>query len=247
MNGRFLLVIPEFNDSLRLTPFLWDLSKRIDQDTDIQIVSDGSCDIEHQSILKLVEEIRQIKRKINFLAPIVYSPNKGKGAAIREGFKHRKEEHSVIGFVDADGSISAGEINRLRKLITSDHNIDAVFASRHMPNSQVERSSFRRLGSYTINKLIRTITGLKLKDTQCGLKLIKSNSYNKIENNLQSQRFEIDIEIAILLDHINANIKEEGVTWNEVGGSKVNVVKDTINLLKQSKMIKRRVSADTKS
>lgn len=245
MNGKFLLIIPEFNDSKRLAPFLTQLSIKMDGDTDIQIVSDGSTKKEHLQIIDLIESLKGKGPRPNILSPIIYRPNKGKGSAIRTGFKCRKSFHNMVGFVDADGAISPEEINRLKKILQSKPTTDAIFASRRLKTSIVERDPLRRMGSFIIAKLIRLITSLELHDTQCGLKIIKSDIYERIENELQSEGFEFDIELALLLKQKNANILEAPIRWKEIDGSKVHILKDTIKLLINSLSIRRRIKTKT--
>lgn len=241
MGNRFLLIIPEYNDSERLSPFLKELSQEMDELTDIQIISDGSSPDQYSSIVNLVKKLRENNCRANILDPKIYHPNKGKGAAIRTGFKARNSSHYLLAFVDADGAISPKELNRLKGVFDKTPSLDALFASRRLKDSVVERSHFRKFGSYIIGKVIKIITGLKIEDTQCGLKLLKSDTYCRIENDLCSEGFELDIEIALLLNYIKAMTLESPIEWKEKEGSKVKIIKDTIALLTNSARIKKRL------
>jgi dolichyl-phosphate beta-glucosyltransferase len=241
MENRFLLIIPEYNDSERLSPFLKELSQEMDELTDIQIISDGSSPEQHSSIVNLVKKLKEKNCRANILDPKIYHPNRGKGAAIRTGFKARNSSHYLLGFVDADGAICPEEIKKLKREFDKTPSLDALFASRRLKGSVVERSHFRKFGSYIISKVLKKITDLKIEDTQCGLKLIKSETYSLIENNLCSEGFELDIEIALLLNYIKAKTLESPIEWKEKEGSKVKVIKDTIALLKNSARLKKRL------
>jgi dolichyl-phosphate beta-glucosyltransferase len=66
----------------------------------------------------------------------------------------------------------------------------------------------------------------KIKDASCGAKLLKTNIAKQIFNLQKINRFAFDIEILWLAQKSNFKIKEVGVTWQEIPGSKVNILKD---------------------
>jgi len=70
----------------------------------------------------------------------------------------------------------------------------------------------------------------KIKDASCGVKLIKTDVAKKIFERQYIKRFAFDIEILWLAKNMNYHIKEAGVKWDEIPGSKVKVSRDSVEM-----------------
>ena len=66
----------------------------------------------------------------------------------------------------------------------------------------------------------------KIKDASCGAKLLKKTAAQKIFSKQKIDRFAFDIEMLWLAKKMNFKIKEIGIIWQEIPGSKVNVLRD---------------------
>lgn len=239
---RILLVIPEYNDSSRLKPFLKQLCQELPEHYDILIVDDGSDESEKRELDNLIKEQLKVPSKAEVQPPISYLENCGKGAAIRRGFAFRKPCHKLLAFVDADGAISPKEILHLEGKMGIDPFLDALLASRIPdPSTTIERKWHRKMAGATFSWVVQQITKLPIKDTQCGLKFFKAASYGKIEPHLTIDGFPIDIEICCLLRHFTQNYKELPISWKEIEGSKVKMIKDSVSMLIETIKISNRV------
>ena len=146
MNHKILLVIPCFNESGRIGPFLSELCAQVEPagGFSILIVEDGSDPQEQLRLTQLVDTIRQHYAFVR--EPLLLTSNLGKGGAVYAGWQaHQSEEW--LGFVDADGACSASETVRLAKLVKDDKvSVDAIFASRiQMLGHHIQRHLHRHI------------------------------------------------------------------------------------------------------
>jgi len=81
--------------------------------------------------------------------------------------------------------------------------------------------------------LIRTLTTPRtahIKDTQCGFKLFTRASLPYIIPYMHSEGWIFDVEMLMLAESADIPMVEVPVGWKEVGGSKLNVVKDSLGM-----------------
>src|SRR5208337_680070 len=116
----------------------------------------------------------------------------GKGGGVIAGL--RAAQAPLVGFFDADGSTSIGEIQRL---LSASAAADGAIGSRWMDGSKltVRQSLLRRLESRGFNLLIRVLFGLSYNDTQCGAKVFKRAAVDAILPAMVSRGFEFDVEL----------------------------------------------------
>ncbi|MEM6885037.1 MAG: glycosyltransferase, partial [Verrucomicrobiota bacterium] len=162
-------VIPAYRESKRLPGFLNQLLPQLQQSPlklTVQIVDDGSG-IDEQDLLSRFIISKQ--SDFPFLLPPILNPvNQGKGTAVHSGWKSAPE-CDLIGFVDADGSISPQELLRFTELAIQQPGA-CHFASRiKMMGRKIQRSELR----HYIGRIYATLVGMSLKipvyDSQCGL------------------------------------------------------------------------------
>jgi dolichyl-phosphate beta-glucosyltransferase len=78
--------------------------------------------------------------------------------------------------------------------------------------------------------LLTTPKVAKVKDTQCGFKLFSRPALPYIVPYMHSEGWIFDVEMLMLAESANIPMIEVPVGWKEVGGSKLNVVKDSIGM-----------------
>lgn len=183
---------------------------------EIIIVNDGSKD-------KTEKVAHDIQRKYpKNVSIITHNPNRGYGAALKSGFYNSKFEW--IAFTDSDGQFDFSEISRLiTKQIES--NADLVigyYLGRKVP-------FYRKFGSTLWQLAVFTLFGLKVRDIDCGFKLIRKNVIETIPK-LESERGPfISSEFLIHAKKAGFKIVEIGVnhyprTAGEATGAKLSVV-----------------------
>jgi len=158
---RLSLIIPAYNEERRITVTLDHILSylaRQDYDVKIILVDDGSLDT-------TAELVKALYPKVNVIS---YTPNRGKGHAVKTGMMAATGDYRV--FYDADGSTPIDELDRMWPCF--DAGADIVIGSRSLPESdvQVRQHYIRESMGRTFNKFVKMILGLPFVDTQCGFK-----------------------------------------------------------------------------
>ena len=219
------IVIPCYNESRRLKKNLAIKIEYLRKQTyiwEMVLVDDGSSD----NTLEIMKDFIE-KNPIYHVKLVVYPKNHGKGYAVRRGMLAAQGEYCL--FSDLDNSTPMEELPELLKY-SKDYPI--VIASRYIKGSEIVKSQTltRRFVSRLGNLFIRFIIGLNLRDTQCGFKLFSHASAQKIFSLQQSHRWGFDIESLLLAQKIGYQIKEVPVSWTDLGDSKLQPLKASMQV-----------------
>jgi glycosyltransferase involved in cell wall biosynthesis len=238
---KILLVIPCFNESGRIGPFLNELCAAIEPlgGISILIVEDGSEPQEQSRLSQLVTTFRE---KYPFVRdPLLLTSNLGKGGAVYAGWQaHQGEEW--LGFVDADGACSARETVRLAGLLLSGQaTTDAIFASRiQMLGHRIQRHLHRHIIGRMYASLVSILLEIPVHDSQCGLKFVRRSTYALASPTLEVKDFGFDIELMAALLDSGATIEEVPIDWHEVRGGKLRLFRDAFCMLKDVLQVRAR-------
>jgi hypothetical protein len=133
---------------------------------------------------------------------------------------------------DADLS---SPIEEYRKLAAAarDFDLDVVIGSRGLPDSQIEvrQNPVREFMGKTFNFLIRRMTGLSFRDTQCGFKLMDRERTRPLFERMVVDRFAFDVELLFLCQRFGLAAREIPVVWRNEPSSKVSIIWDPLNML----------------
>lgn len=77
-----------------------------------------------------------------------------------------------------------------------------------------------------------------VKDTQCGFKMFSRKAAQLIFPNMHCEGWAFDIESLLIAKQAKIPIAEISVTWHEVKGSKLDLVNDSIRMLKDVVLIR---------
>ena len=170
------VLIPTYNNAQTLPALLTDISRYTDN---IIVVNDGSTD-DTDSIL------RQQKAEI-----VSYPKNKGKGWALRQGFKKALElGYTYAITIDSDGQHYADDLSIFLNAL-SEHPNAIIIGARNMEQSSVPgKSSF---GNKFSNFWFWVETGIKLPDTQSGYRLYPVKSLSTLTFFTRKYEFEIEV------------------------------------------------------
>ena len=165
----------------------------------------------------LVEEFASRHQSVTLLQ----NPgNRGKGYSVRHGML--KAQGDWVLFSDADLS---SPIEELESLLTAVERTGAPIAigSRALDRSLVgvHQPALREYAGRFFNLVMRLITGLKFRDTQCGFKLFRKDAARAIFSRQQLDRFGFDAEVLYIGEMFGYKAIEVPVGWNDVAGSKV--------------------------
>jgi dolichol-phosphate mannosyltransferase len=193
------VVIPVHNQETKISALLAKVKEILNstlQSYEIVVVNDGSYDNTLQVLQK--EELLDSCIKI-----ISYMPNRGKGHAVKTGVM--QASGSIVIFVDGDFDISH---NRIKEYIDELENCDLVIASKRHPQSKVYSPLSRKFLSRMFNLLVQLAIGIKIKDTQSGLKAGNGAVLRTIFGVMLVKRYAFDVELLTIATAMNLNIKE---------------------------------------
>jgi glycosyltransferase involved in cell wall biosynthesis len=179
LEKKVCVLVPTYNNEKTLGKVINSLLDYTDQ---IIVVNDGSTD----RTPELLKEYRQIDL-------VNYSPNKGKGNALRTGFRHAvKRGYDYAITIDSDGQHFAEDLPKfLVKL--EDHPRAIIIGTRNMNQSSVPgKSSF---GHKFSNFWFWVETGLRVGDTQSGYRLYPVKLLEKTK--FLTRKFEFEIEVLV--------------------------------------------------
>ena len=147
-------------------------------------------------------------------------PQAGKARAIRAGWEVSDAE--VLGFVDVDLSPSITTVPDMVATVEDTHGL--AVSSRHLPSSDTYRSWDRSLVSTAYNLGLRVVTGSRVSDHQCGLKVLHRDFWEEVSSDIRSTEWFLDTELILHAKRLGRRIDEFAVRWEEGPESAVNTV-----------------------
>lgn len=195
------VIIPAYKQEKTISSDIKNLDKvlsKLSIKHELIVVVDGFLD-------KTYEIASKLKNKN--IKVVGYKDNKGKGYAIRLGVMESKGD--VIGFIDAGMDIDPKSISKL--LFDMERlNSDIAIGSKLHPDSKVKYPFVRKILSWGYRNISYILFGLKIRDTQAGLKLYKSEVAQKIFKLSTVNDFAFDIETLALANKIGFKKIYEG-------------------------------------
>lgn len=233
----FSLVIPAFNEADRIGQNLRDALgylQTTSPESELIVVNDGSTDATSEIVREVFAAPGSIATRL-----IEHSPNRGKGAAVRQGLLAAKKPIGL--FSDADFSTPIDETPKLIEPIAGGE-VDVAFGSRALDRRLIgHRQPWRReQGGRVFNLIVRLATGLPFWDTQCGFKAFRLDVFRPILERAKTEGFGFDVELLYLARKENLRMREIPVRWNHCDGSKVEFARDSLRMLREIAALRRR-------
>ena len=214
MRRSISIIIPAYNEEKRLPATLrrvqdylrrsaWEFAEIIVVDDGSQ---DGTATVARGAGLRVLEN----------------PGNRGKGYTVRHGMLEAQGDWTL--FSDADLSSPIEELEKLWA-VAEKQKPAVVIGSRAMDRSLigVRQPFFRDRIGRLFNLLMRVVTGLPFRDTQCGFKLFETKAARAIFSRQQLNGFGFDVEILFIARRLGYQCIEVPVRWNDVAGTKVNL------------------------
>lgn len=207
---RLSLVVPVFNEAGNVLPLLERIHsalERLPQPWEVVLVDDGSTDATwhelQQGAAAWGSHVRPLRLLRNF----------GQTAAMQAGIDAARG--SLIALLDADLQNDPADIPRLLQRLLAD-DLDCVAGWRRQ---RKDNALLRNLPSRLANHLIRRVTGVRLHDYGCSLKVFRADVLRRVRLYGDMHRF-IPAWLAMVTSP--ARIAEEEVTHQprRVGQSK---------------------------
>lgn len=223
------IVVPAYNEEKRIGRSLDGVLSFLQQQTyaaEVVVVDDGSSD---GTARVVAERIPQFREAGHGLRVLTNDPNRGKGYSVKRGLTEANGE--IVLFSDADFSSPITEAPKLISPI-ADGRADVTFGSRALNRELigVRQPVLRDFGGRVFNLLMKTITGLKFKDTQCGFKAFRREPALPVFRLQSIDRFGFDPEVLYIAKKQGLRLLEVPVVWNDSEGSTVNYFSDSIKM-----------------
>lgn len=230
------IVLPAYDEEERLGATITKILSYIDANSinaELIIVDDGSGDRTADVARESAAALPQIETNV-----IRYEENRGKGFAVKTGLLAARSDLAL--FSDADLSTPIEEMDKLLDPIRGGE-YDVTFGSRALDRSLIgtHQPWSREQGGKVMNLIIRTMSGLQFADTQCGFKAFDLAKFRPLLDVMQIDRFGFDVEFLFVAKYHHLKLAEIPVRWNDVAGSKVNVLRDTRRMISELNQIRR--------
>lgn len=215
------IAAPVFNEEDNIEEIVryWDRVIRGDKiNAEIVLTNDGSTD----NTLKILEEL---KRELPYLNVVSYSQNKGYGMALSSSIRASRGKYILT--IDSDGQFDVAEYKILLEELEKG-GFDLVSGFRMGKKD----SLFKIFCDRVLNLVVKLLFGIKLRDTNCALKLSKGELLKKID--IEATGYPTPTEIIIKLYNQGIKISEVGITHSarKKGTSKLRPIRTGINMFK---------------
>lgn len=219
------VIIPAYNEAGSIEGTIREISaylQRLGLTYEIMVVDDGSTD-------DTAAAVQSLRGEIPGLELCQYSPNHGKGHAVKTGMLGSRGR--MVLFTDADNATPIDELPALISAIEG--GCDIAIASRAVSGAVrvVHQPFYREIGGRALNLFIRVFAVPRIMDTQCGFKLFSKTAAISIFELCFIEGFSFDVEVLYLAGRLGYKTAELPVHWTHHGGSRVHPIRDGLKLL----------------
>lgn len=231
MNQSIVVLVPAYKPSYLMKEMLVGLVNHYNH---IIVIDDGGGDAYASTFNELLHE--PFKNSVKVFHHVV---NMGKGRALKNGinyafnvYEQEIRDGKIIGFVtvDADGQHILDDINKCSSALIENENA-LILGARTWGKDVPLRSQF---GNLTTIKAMQIFHGIKLKDTQTGLRAFNIDNAKKFST-LEGERYEYEINMLIATKRENIKIIEvpiQTIYINDNSESHFDVIKDSFKIYK---------------
>lgn len=178
------------------------------RDNTLQIAENAARD---QVYLRVMTETRQ-----------------GKGAAVKTGMLAARGQYLFI--CDADLSMPIDEV--LKFIPPQLEHYDIAIASREAPGSRrIDEPEMRHIMGRVFNFIVRVMAVHGLDDTQCGFKCFRRDVALTLFPIQTIDGWAFDVELLFIAQRRGYKIIEIPITWYYKPQSKINPLRDSINMV----------------
>ncbi|HVO57127.1 MAG TPA: dolichyl-phosphate beta-glucosyltransferase [Dongiaceae bacterium] len=219
------IIVPSYNEELRLPPSLERIAAYIDasrRPTEVLVVNDGSTD-------RTADVAAGFASRIANLRVLENGANRGKGYSVRHGMMEARGD--VVLFTDADLSAPIEEADKLLVAVR-EQNYDIAIGSRAVDRSliAVHESKFREFAGIVFNRIVRLVLRLPFVDTQCGFKAFRRERCRIVFEQQTIERFGFDPELLYLARHHGLKAVEIPVRWSHSPATKISMMRDSVQM-----------------
>ena len=194
------VVIPVYNEKNTIRE-IHQRVKSVDIDKEIILIDDFSTDGTREILQELADQTTQI---------FFHDRNRGKGAALKTGFRHVTGDIVII--QDADLEYDPQQYQKLIQPIL-DGKADVVYGSRFVTGDYRRVLYFwHMLGNTLLTLLSNMLTNLNLTDMETCYKVFRREVLERIV--IEESRFGFEPEITAKVSKLDVRIYEVGISYS---------------------------------
>lgn len=189
------IIVPAYKQETTIVRDLTRIKAVLDRlryPTELICVVDGKVDKTFTNALKFVKKNPDVK-------VIGYDSNKGKGYAVRFGMAESKGD--IVSFIDAGMDLNPNGLAMLLEHFEW-YNADIIVGSKRHPVSKVDYPWQRRILSMGYQLLVWLLFGLRVRDTQVGMKFFKREVLEKVLPRLLVKAWAFDVEMLAVANYL---------------------------------------------
>jgi dolichyl-phosphate beta-glucosyltransferase len=220
------IVIPAYNEEKRIRDSLSETCTYMSDsgmEYEVIVVDDGSLDGTSRVVEGMVTDYPKVRL-------VRYEKNRGKGHALRTGVLVTKGDFILV--MDADLSTPIEELWKLMPYLAGGE-YDIAIGSRALALSDIIRKQpwWRQGMGKMFNRIVKVLVIGDFSDTQCGFKLFTGDVARGLFLEAKIDRFAYDVEILARARKTGCRIKEVPIRWINSPESRVDPLKDSLQML----------------
>lgn len=228
------LIVPAYEEEARLPATLRhavEALPRLADASEIIVVDDGSRDATAHVAETFPSPVP--------LRVIRLSENRGKGAAVAAGVAAAR--HPYVAFTDADCPY---DLDRLRAMLAALEagTADVAIGARELAESEINRGygALRLLSGRTLSVLTSLALDLPFRDSQCGLKLFRTDVAHRLFALRTIDGFGFDFEILTAALQQGFRIQRFPVRLTHNDDSRIRLVRDSLRMARDLWRVRRK-------
>lgn len=171
------------------------------EDSEIIVIDDGSPDDTRRFAEKAAA-------RTDLAAVVGYPINRGKGGALKEGFKHATGE--TIVFLDSDLDLPPEQLNDFVDAFYA-ADVDALVGAKRSAMVAGRYPLLRKFLSLAFSAINRWLLRLPVRETQTGLKAFRRSILERTLPQLETERYAFDLELLVRIRKAGGTMAETPV------------------------------------
>lgn len=187
------VIIPAYKQEKTIRENVQNILKVLEKSTNLYeviVVVDGRTD-------KTFENVKSLKDP--HLIVVGYKTNRGKGHALRFGMARSKGD--IVAFIDGGTDLNPNGLSMLLEHFKW-YDADIVVGSKWHPVSKVKYPLWRKILSLGYWLMVKVLFGMRVRDTQLGMKFFKKEVLEKVLPRLLVKKYAIDVELLAVADRV---------------------------------------------
>ena len=171
-------------------------------DSEIIVIDDGSPDDTRGFAEKAAAHS-------DLVSVVGYAMNRGKGAALKEGFKHAMGD--TIVFLDSDLDLPPEQLPQFLDAFRA-ANVDALVGAKRVAMVSGRYPALRKFLSLAFAAINRLLLRLPVRETQTGLKAFRRSALEQTLPQLETERYAFDLELLVRIRKAGGTMTEAPVS-----------------------------------